>query len=62
MAQGEHIEWEAWQLKYCEAVTLTIFKAFTTFTATLMPLRSGYPTVEAKPSPRRDFQSVLVRN
>ena len=28
----------------------------------LMPFRIGYPTVEAKPSPRRDLQSVLVRN
>ena len=28
----------------------------------LMPFRIGYPTVEAKPSPRRDIQSVLVRN
>ena len=27
----------------------------------LMPFRIGYPTVEAKPSPRRDLQSVLVR-
>jgi len=26
----------------------------------LMPFRIGYPTVEAKPSPRRDIQSVLV--
>jgi hypothetical protein len=26
----------------------------------LMPFRIGYPTVEAKPSPRRDLQSVLV--
>lgn len=26
----------------------------------LMPFRIGYPTVEAKPSPRRDVQSVLV--
>lgn len=28
----------------------------------LMPFRIGYPTVEAKPSPRRDLQSVLARN
>ena len=26
----------------------------------LMPLRIGYPTVEAKPSPRRDLKSVLI--
>lgn len=26
----------------------------------LMPFRIGYPTVEAKPSPRRDLKSVLV--
>lgn len=26
----------------------------------LMPFRVGYPTVEGKPSPRRDLQSVLV--
>ena len=26
----------------------------------LMPFRIGYPTVEGKPSPRRDIQSVLV--
>ena len=26
----------------------------------LMPFRVGYPTVEARPSPRRDLQSVLV--
>lgn len=56
MAQGEHLEREAWPLKYCEAAT------FTAFTATLMPFRIGYPTVEAKPSPRRDLPSVLVRN
>jgi hypothetical protein len=28
----------------------------------LMPFRIGYPTVEAKPSPRRDVQSVLSGN
>jgi len=26
----------------------------------LMPFRIGYPTVVAKPSPRRDLQSVLI--
>jgi hypothetical protein len=26
----------------------------------LMPFRIGYPTVEAKPSPRRDLRSVLI--
>ena len=26
----------------------------------LMPFRAGYPTVEAKPSPRRDLKSVLI--
>ncbi len=26
----------------------------------LMPFRIGYPTVEAKPSPRRDFKSVMI--
>ena len=32
MAQGKHIEWEVWPLKYYEAATFTIFTAFTTFT------------------------------